>query len=146
MAALWRPIARQRATCCDARPCRRARPDVECLVLEGVRGRLLDGVQQLGAGRVVGPAELVVTGLDDGGELVAELQCVRGRSSLSARRIVAAAAAHSCARARSVLWPAPMMVRSVKRPLPVMVNVQVFMAASSPAVAMGGRGRTLGCR
>jgi hypothetical protein len=64
---------------------------------------------------------------------------------MSARRIMAAAAVTSCSPARSVFSPAPMMVRSLKPRPPVMVNVQVFMAAWSPLAATGARGRTLGC-
>src|SRR6476661_10854852 len=52
---------------------------------------------------------------------------------MSARRIMAAAAVKSCSRARSVFSPAPMMVCSPKPRPPVMVNVQVFMAAWSPS-------------
>jgi len=118
---------------------------VECLLVERVRGRVLDGGDQLGGGGVVGQAELVVTGLDDRGQLVAELQRVGGRSSMSARRIMAVAAVKSCSRARSVFSAAPMMVCSLTPRPPVMVNVQVFMAAWSPRAATGARGRTLGC-
>ncbi len=106
---------------------------------------MLDGGEQLGGGGVVGQAELVVTGLDDRGQLVAELQRVAGAFVDVGTPDHGGRGGEELLAARSVFSPAPMMVCSLKPRPPVMVNVQVFMAAWSPLAATGARGRTLGC-